>query len=375
MSTNNSWNSSDPVDVNDGGTGLSTITDNSVILGSGTGAVTPIAVGTDGQLLVGSTSADCVFATVSSSDSTIAFTTGAGTLSIQGAAATDSQAGVIELATDAETNTGTATDRALTPANITAWTGDTALVTTGTITTGTWSATDVAAVAGGTGRSSHTAYAVICGGTTTTAAQQSIASVGTSGQILTSNGAAALPTFQAPAAGGSWTLLTSTAISTDAFIAFNATYITDTYDIYALGFQGIDPENDGVNLQFQVSNDNASTWEATGYQGSAMVTIYGAASVGERNVTTGCLLTDTINTWGNANEELSGMVYIYNPTTSGLKTGLSGNILYKTGAGTTAYCVPGGNYNTAEDDDAIRIIASAGDLISGTVSLWGLTNT
>jgi len=56
--------------------------------------------------------------------------------------------------------------------------------------------TDVAVADGGTGRSSHTAYAVLCGGTTTTAAQQSIASVGTSGQVLTSNGAAALPTFQ-----------------------------------------------------------------------------------------------------------------------------------------------------------------------------------
>lgn len=56
--------------------------------------------------------------------------------------------------------------------------------------------TDVVVADGGTGRSSHTAYAVLCGGTTTTAAQQSIASVGTSGQVLTSNGAAALPTFQ-----------------------------------------------------------------------------------------------------------------------------------------------------------------------------------
>lgn len=50
---------------------------------------------------------------------------------------------------------------------------------------------------GGTGRSTQTAYAVLCGGTTTTAAQQSIASVGTTGQVLTSNGAGALPTFQA----------------------------------------------------------------------------------------------------------------------------------------------------------------------------------
>jgi len=55
---------------------------------------------------------------------------------------------------------------------------------------------------GGSGRTTATAYAVICGGTTSTGAQQSIASVGTAGQVLTSNGAGALPTFQTPAAGG-----------------------------------------------------------------------------------------------------------------------------------------------------------------------------
>lgn len=54
---------------------------------------------------------------------------------------------------------------------------------------------------GGTGVSSLTAYAVICGGTTSTGAVQSIASVGTTGQVLTSNGAGALPTFQ-PGGGG-----------------------------------------------------------------------------------------------------------------------------------------------------------------------------
>lgn len=57
--------------------------------------------------------------------------------------------------------------------------------------------TDVPAADGGTGRSSHTAYTPICGGTTTTAAQQSVAALGNSGDVLTSNGAGALPTFQA----------------------------------------------------------------------------------------------------------------------------------------------------------------------------------
>ena len=65
-----------------------------------------------------------------------------------------------------------------------------------------WSGTDLAVANGGTGRSSHTEYAVVCGGTTTTAAQQSIAGVGTAGQVLTSNGAGALPTFEDDPAQG-----------------------------------------------------------------------------------------------------------------------------------------------------------------------------
>lgn len=62
---------------------------------------------------------------------------------------------------------------------------------------------------GGTGLSSTTAYAVLCGGTTSTGALQSIASVGTSGQILTSNGAGALPTFQSAAAAAAPSMLGS----------------------------------------------------------------------------------------------------------------------------------------------------------------------
>ena len=64
-------------------------------------------------------------------------------------------------------------------------------------------------VEGGTGSQSNTAYAVLCGGTTATGALQSIASVGTSGQVLTSNGAGTLPTFQSASGGVIVTTFTS----------------------------------------------------------------------------------------------------------------------------------------------------------------------
>jgi hypothetical protein len=86
--------------------------------------------------------------------------------------------------------------------NCTGYPGDSNLVTTGTITTGTWNATDIAVADGGTGRGTATAFAVLCGGTTATNPHQSVAGLGSSGDVLTSNGAGALPTFQAAAGGG-----------------------------------------------------------------------------------------------------------------------------------------------------------------------------
>lgn len=56
---------------------------------------------------------------------------------------------------------------------------------------------------GGTGNSTFTAFSVLCAGTTSTGAFQNVSGVGTSGQILTSNGAAALPTWQNAAVSAS----------------------------------------------------------------------------------------------------------------------------------------------------------------------------
>lgn len=50
---------------------------------------------------------------------------------------------------------------------------------------------------GGTGQTSLTAYAILAGGTTSTGNLQQVSGLGTSGQVLTSNGAGALPTWQA----------------------------------------------------------------------------------------------------------------------------------------------------------------------------------
>lgn len=73
---------------------------------------------------------------------------------------------------------------------------------TATLTNKTWNSNTIGVAYGGTGLSTTTAYSVVFTGTTATGNFQASAGPGTAGQILTSNGAGALPTFQTPAASG-----------------------------------------------------------------------------------------------------------------------------------------------------------------------------
>lgn len=127
-------------------------------------------------------------------------------------------------------------------------------------------------IEGGTGKTSATAYAVLCGGTTSTAAFQSIASVGTAGQVLTSNGAGALPTFQAAGSGMlAWTEVTGATVSlavNNGYIMNRATAITATLPASAAqgsiirlagkgaGFTTI-AQNSGQTIHF--GNQNTTT--------------------------------------------------------------------------------------------------------------------
>ena len=140
------------------------------------------------------------------------------------------------------------------------------LTSNGLVTTsngdGSLSVTTTLGIAtGGTGASSFTAYAVLCGGTTSTSALQSVASVGTSGYVLTSTGAGSLPTFQAlPATGVTISNDTTTAANTYYPLLSNNTTSGDSSATSAMASTSIISSISSSTISSSiVSSTNATT--------------------------------------------------------------------------------------------------------------------
>jgi hypothetical protein len=94
---------------------------------------------------------------------------------------------------------------------------------------------------GGTQIASNTAFAVLCGGTTNTGPVQNVSSLGTLGQLLVSNGANNLPTFQTKVAqNGGYILqmvcggVANPADGSTYFFALNNSITTETASIDAV---------------------------------------------------------------------------------------------------------------------------------------------
>ena len=130
--------------VAQGGTGASSFTDHGVIVGSGTDPLAALTVGTDGQLLIGDSADDPVFATLNCDDF-LTCTTGAGTLEIDAdtGAITDGATTVLATADAIYDSIRTATST---------MEGTTNITTLGTIGTGAWEADVISLTYGGTNK-------------------------------------------------------------------------------------------------------------------------------------------------------------------------------------------------------------------------------
>lgn len=232
---------------------------------------------------------------------------------------------------------------------------------------------------GGTGDSSLTAYAVLCGGTTSTGAVQSIASVGTTGQVLTSNGAGALPTFQAAGGGSSvWTKISTTTVSSaQANVTF--TSLSNTYSYYVLQFWNVAPVNNSVAFNLTYSLNNFTSTQANAYYVSASTNTSNSptsvTNVVQSN--SGATLTPLVqNASGypvsNTIPSLTGVLTIQSPNQSALPA----SFIWQVGspAGNSSYMTYSSGWMSTQSDfnvNAIRLLFGSGNISTGTFILYG----
>jgi hypothetical protein len=135
---------------------------------------------------------------------------------------------------------------------------------------------------GGLGVSSLTTYTVLCGGTTSTASIQQVSGTGTSGQVLTSNGPGALPTWQTAGGGGSGfytldgTQQTASSATSLAYSLNNSSYTV--WEGYVYGQAGT--TSNGTNYgNFTLKiNTTSSNYFLNSYDGSGAHLLNGTST-------------------------------------------------------------------------------------------------
>ena len=217
---------------------------------------------------------------------------------------------------------------------------------------------------GGTGDTSVTAYAVLCGGTTSTGAVQSVSGVGTSGQVLTSNGASALPTWQAASAAGSWNLIETNTASSSASLIFTSSYVTG-YTQYAVVFVNINNASGTTTLNMDWSVNN-STYLGSAFQSGILSNSYNSATLANTNSTTTCPLTPSLT---NTNVEVNGVIFLAFPASA--ISSYEGQIYLNDTTSVYVNCY-GINTGTTTINN-IKFSYSSGNIASGTISLYGIS--
>ncbi len=241
-------------------------------------------------------------------------------------------------------------------------------------TNNAWNSENPAQVArGGTGLSSTTAYAVLCGGTTSTSDLQSISSVGTSGEILTSNGAA-LPSFEAAASAGAWVFISSATADDDATVEFNN--LSSTYFMYMIVFENVAPASNGVQLRLRTSTDNGVSFSSTSgdyrWGGEFYIEAEGGASLTGTNASNIRINGNPAQQNGNgSNENLSGHTMIYNPSSTNFTRCNTIGTFFGADPNMEVFYT-GGQRNSAADVDAIQYTFNSGNVSTGIFNLYGL---
>ena len=231
---------------------------------------------------------------------------------------------------------------------------------------------------GGTGQTTlTTAYGVLCAGTTATGSVQTLSSLGSSGQVLTSNGAGALPSFQAiPSVSGASLVFIQRQTPSAAATCDFTTGIDSTYDEYLFIFTNVVPASNNDKLVCQYSTNAGSSWLST------------AANYYSQGITCKSDVTNAADGYpgsvayhvlgyvcsnGASDGGWSGSMNWHNPSnSSGAKQFNSSATGYYTASAVYWNSLFGGSHQSTSAFNGIRFKFVSGNITSGTIALYGV---
>ena len=197
---------------------------------------------------------------------------------------------------------------------------------------------------------------------------------GTVGQVLTSAGAGAVPSFATAAAGGSMVYLatTGTISSGTASVTLTA-FDASKYDNYMFAFELFKPVNDSVHINYQVSSDGGSSYITTYRVLNATATT---------QISAGEIYTyGTSGNFGNAASEygLTGNYYLLAPHNTSMYSGFVESLAFKFADDNQVRMawgrVTGGPIESTASLNAIKFYFSAGNIASGKILMYGIAKS
>jgi hypothetical protein len=224
----------------------------------------------------------------------------------------------------------------------------------------------LAVTQGGTGVATlTTAYGVLCAGTTATGTVQTLSALGASTTVLTSNGAGALPSFQAAGGGGNWVKIAAATASASATVSFSNN-LSATYNNYCVLFENVINATDAQSFLLRYGTGGTPTYQTSSYVGVTATTngidasTYSAAStISFKNAT--------------ANATIGGHVFVHNVNNANYKC--TSSVLVGMGSGPipTSGGFSGWWGGATTVLTSLRFLFASGNITSGDFTLYGLT--
>ncbi len=198
--------------------------------------------------------------------------------------------------------------------------------------------------------------------------------IGTALQVLQTNAGATAPEWADAGGGGAWNLLSTQVASASSSIDFTSN-IDSTYDAYVFVLSNLVPSADFANFRVLITDDGGSTFETTLY--------YHHVTVLKSNSTSYAALAGSNSTYisiggavGNAaGEHYSGVLYLHNPANSSLYTNMHWHASSVANDTNCNVNLGSGQWANTNPVNGIRFKLASGNINSGTIRMYGISNS